>query len=137
MGTYLREARSRKAGLVLDALDRLQGEEQKKRLEKLMPRTMTVREWEEFVKHVDSIEFRVSNFYYIECLYICIKNFKVCQMIFLLFYSGQKNKNARKSFKTPHPTYHKSRRLRPIGGEIGMFYSLDIHHVKAIASLKI
>ncbi|XP_026378150.1 bromodomain-containing protein DDB_G0278469-like [Papaver somniferum] len=58
MGTYLREARSRKAGLVLDALDRLQGEEQKKRLEKLMPRTMTVREWEEFVKHVDSIEFR-------------------------------------------------------------------------------
>lgn len=24
-----------------------------------MPRTMIVREWEEFVKHVDSIEFRV------------------------------------------------------------------------------
>ncbi|XP_026440277.1 uncharacterized protein LOC113339092 [Papaver somniferum] len=60
MGSYLREARSRKAGLVLDALDRLQGEEREKRLEKLMPRTMSVREWEEFVKHVDSAEFRVK-----------------------------------------------------------------------------
>ncbi|KAI3927314.1 hypothetical protein MKW98_008016 [Papaver atlanticum] len=60
MGTYLREARSRKAGLVLDALDRLQGEEREKRLDKLMPKTMTVREWEDFVKHVNSAEFRVS-----------------------------------------------------------------------------
>ncbi|KAI3938756.1 hypothetical protein MKW98_011908 [Papaver atlanticum] len=60
MGTYLREARSRKAGLVLDALDRLQGEEKEKRLDKLMPKTMTVREWEDFVKHVNSVEFRVD-----------------------------------------------------------------------------
>ncbi|KAI3959813.1 hypothetical protein MKW98_029850 [Papaver atlanticum] len=60
MGTYLREARSRKAGLVLDALDRLKGEAREKRLDKLMPRTMTVREWEDFVKHVNSAEFRVK-----------------------------------------------------------------------------
>ncbi|KAI3905849.1 hypothetical protein MKW98_006483 [Papaver atlanticum] len=60
METYLREARSRKAGLVLDALDRLQGEEREKRLDKLMPKTMTVREWEDFVKHVNSAEFRVK-----------------------------------------------------------------------------
>ncbi|KAI3850448.1 hypothetical protein MKW98_000258 [Papaver atlanticum] len=60
IGTYLRENRSRKAGLVLEALDRLQGEEREKRMEKLMPKTMTVREWEDFVKHVDSVEFRVK-----------------------------------------------------------------------------
>ncbi|XP_026407739.1 uncharacterized protein LOC113302979 isoform X1 [Papaver somniferum] len=60
MGTYLREARSRKAGLVLEAFDQLQGEEREKRLDKLMPRTMTVREWEDFVKHVDSAEFIVK-----------------------------------------------------------------------------
>ncbi|KAI3870155.1 hypothetical protein MKW98_011596, partial [Papaver atlanticum] len=60
MGSYLREARSRKPGLVLDALDRLQGEEREKRLDKLMPRTMTVREWEDFVKYVNSAKFRVK-----------------------------------------------------------------------------
>ncbi|KAI3863755.1 hypothetical protein MKW98_031347 [Papaver atlanticum] len=60
MRTYLREARSRKDGLVLDALDRLQGEEREKWMDKLMPRTMTVREWEDFVKHVNSAEFRVK-----------------------------------------------------------------------------
>ncbi|KAI3908803.1 hypothetical protein MKW98_029353 [Papaver atlanticum] len=60
MGTYLREARSRKAGLALDALDRLKGEARERRMDKLMPRTMTVREWEDFVKHVNSAEFRVK-----------------------------------------------------------------------------
>ncbi|KAI3959317.1 hypothetical protein MKW98_018907 [Papaver atlanticum] len=56
----VREARSRKAGLVLDALDRLKGEARDKRMNKLMPRTMTIREWEDFVKHVNSAEFRVK-----------------------------------------------------------------------------
>ncbi|KAI3873396.1 hypothetical protein MKW98_008048 [Papaver atlanticum] len=60
MGTYLREASSRKDGLVLDALDRLKREAREKRMDKLMPKTMTVREWEDFVKHVNSAEFRVK-----------------------------------------------------------------------------
>ncbi|XP_026430211.1 uncharacterized protein LOC113326770 [Papaver somniferum] len=87
MRTCLREARSRKAGLVLEALDQLQGEEREKRLDKLIPRTMIVREWEDFGKHVNSAEFE-----------------------------RQKTKNATSSFKLYHPTYHKSKRLHAIGG---------------------
>ncbi|KAI3953639.1 hypothetical protein MKW98_017463 [Papaver atlanticum] len=58
MGAYLKESRSRKAGLVLEALDQLQGEEREKMLAKLMPTSMSVNEWETFVKHVGSVEFR-------------------------------------------------------------------------------
>lgn len=60
MGTYLKEARSRKAGAVLKVLDNLQGEEREEQLEKLRPTSMTVNEWEAFVKYVNSPEFRVS-----------------------------------------------------------------------------
>ncbi|KAI3906337.1 hypothetical protein MKW98_013291 [Papaver atlanticum] len=60
MGAYLKEARSRKASLVLEALDQLQGEEREKRLAKLMPMSMSVNEWETFVKRIDSAEFRIS-----------------------------------------------------------------------------
>ncbi|MCL7051813.1 hypothetical protein MKW94_019824 [Papaver nudicaule] len=60
MGTYLKEARSRKAGAVLKVLDNLQGEEREEKLEKLRPTSMTVNEWEAFVKYVNSPEFRVQ-----------------------------------------------------------------------------
>ncbi|MCL7051695.1 hypothetical protein MKW94_011370 [Papaver nudicaule] len=60
MGTYLKEARSRKAGAVLKVLDNLQGEEREEQLEKLRPTSMTVNEWEAFVKYVNSPEFRVQ-----------------------------------------------------------------------------
>ncbi|XP_026405304.1 uncharacterized protein LOC113300297 isoform X2 [Papaver somniferum] len=60
MGKYLKEARSRKATLVLDAYDKLQGEEREKKLAQLMPTSMTVSEWEKFVKRVNSTEFRVN-----------------------------------------------------------------------------
>ncbi|XP_026452947.1 uncharacterized protein LOC113353625 [Papaver somniferum] len=42
MGAYLKEARSRKDGLVLEALDHLKGEEREKRLANLMPTSMSV-----------------------------------------------------------------------------------------------
>ncbi|KAI3912055.1 hypothetical protein MKW98_007582 [Papaver atlanticum] len=61
MGAYLKEARSRKAGLVLEALDQLRGEEREKRLAKLMPTSMSVNEWETFVKRIDSAKFRVNS----------------------------------------------------------------------------
>ncbi|KAI3932313.1 hypothetical protein MKW98_025033 [Papaver atlanticum] len=60
MGAYLKESQSRKAVLVLEALDQLQGEEREKRLSKLMPTSMSVSEWETFVKRVNSSEFRVK-----------------------------------------------------------------------------
>ncbi|MCL7043694.1 hypothetical protein MKW94_003815 [Papaver nudicaule] len=60
MGTYLKEARSRKAGAILKVLDNLQGEEREEKLEKLRPTSMTVNEWEAFVKYVNSPEFRVQ-----------------------------------------------------------------------------
>ncbi|MCL7025294.1 hypothetical protein MKW94_027947 [Papaver nudicaule] len=60
MGTYLKEARSRKAGKVLNVLDNLQWEEREKELENLRPTSMTVNEWEAFVKYVNSSEFRVQ-----------------------------------------------------------------------------
>ncbi|XP_026377961.1 uncharacterized protein LOC113272324 [Papaver somniferum] len=60
MGAYLKESRSRKAGLVLEALDQLQEEEREKRLAKLIPTSMSVNEWETFVKRVGSHEFRVK-----------------------------------------------------------------------------
>ncbi|MCL7045931.1 hypothetical protein MKW94_007702 [Papaver nudicaule] len=60
MGTYLKEARSRKAGAVLKVLDNLQVEEREKQLEKIRPTSMTVNEWEAFVKYVNSPEFRVQ-----------------------------------------------------------------------------
>lgn len=63
MGGYLKEARSRKARKIL-ALDGLEEEERVKKLEALKPENDTVAEWEEFVKHVCSDEFRVSSMYY-------------------------------------------------------------------------
>ncbi|KAI3873481.1 hypothetical protein MKW98_008133 [Papaver atlanticum] len=56
MGAYLKESRSRKAGLVLKALDQLQGEEKKKRIAKLMPTSMSVNNG----KRVGSAKFRVK-----------------------------------------------------------------------------
>ncbi|KAI3916982.1 hypothetical protein MKW98_016716, partial [Papaver atlanticum] len=60
MGEYLKEARSRKAGLVLKVLDQLQGEEREKRIAKLMLTSMSVNEWKTFVKRIDSTKFRVK-----------------------------------------------------------------------------
>ncbi|MCL7049585.1 hypothetical protein MKW94_023852 [Papaver nudicaule] len=60
MGTYLKEARSRKAGKVVNVLDNLQGEEREEQLELLRRTSMTVNEWEAFVKYVNSPEFRVQ-----------------------------------------------------------------------------
>ncbi|MCL7031571.1 hypothetical protein MKW94_005372 [Papaver nudicaule] len=59
MGGYLKEARSRKARKIL-ALDGLEEEERVKKLEALKPENDTVAEWEEFVKHVCSDEFRAN-----------------------------------------------------------------------------
>ncbi|MCL7034413.1 hypothetical protein MKW94_022975 [Papaver nudicaule] len=59
MGGYLKEARSRKARKIL-ALDGLEEEERVKKLEALKPKNDTVAEWEEFVKHVCSDEFRAN-----------------------------------------------------------------------------
>lgn len=61
MGTYLKEFRSRKATLVLEAYDNLQGKEREKKLAQLMPTSMTVSEWKKFVKRVNSTEFRNQN----------------------------------------------------------------------------
>lgn len=41
MGAYIKESRSRKSGLVLEALDQLQGEEREKSLAKIMPTNMS------------------------------------------------------------------------------------------------
>ncbi|XP_026417921.1 uncharacterized protein LOC113313378 [Papaver somniferum] len=61
MGCYLKEARSRKAGKIL-ALDEVEKEEREKKLAELKPNNSTVNEWEEFVKHVCSEEFRTKRF---------------------------------------------------------------------------
>ncbi|KAI3940814.1 hypothetical protein MKW98_030133 [Papaver atlanticum] len=59
MGCYLKEDKSRKDGKIL-VLDELKEEEREKRLAALKPANDTVNEWEEFVKHVCSEEFRTK-----------------------------------------------------------------------------
>ncbi|XP_026416149.1 uncharacterized protein LOC113311536 [Papaver somniferum] len=59
MGSYLKEARSRKAGKIL-ALDELEEEEREMKLVALKPENDIVNEWEEFVAHVRSEEFRAK-----------------------------------------------------------------------------
>ncbi|KAI3918987.1 hypothetical protein MKW98_017435 [Papaver atlanticum] len=59
MGSLLKEARSKTAGLVLGAF-LLDVEKREERLAVIKPQNMTTLEWEEFVKYVCSAEFKVK-----------------------------------------------------------------------------